>query len=80
MVFLMQKYIFIKIDSFQLILLICKLKIESKGTFSYKVPIEDYCSKIPDLAKTTSQSSNKYSTVCKNNEKILFWYKSQKCY
>lgn len=70
--FLMQKYIFIKIDSFQLILLICKLKIKSKGTFSYKVPIEDYCSKIPDLAKTTSQSSNKYSTVCKNNEKILF--------
>lgn len=70
MVFLMQKYIFIKIDSFQLILLICKLKIKSKGTFSYKVPIEDYCSKIPDLSKTTSQSSNKYSTVCKNNEKI----------
>lgn len=27
----MQKYIFIKIDSFQLILLICKLKNKSKG-------------------------------------------------
>lgn len=80
MVFFNAKIYFYKNRLFPVNFIICKLKIKSKGTFSYKVPIEDYCSKIPDLAKTTSQSSNKYSTVCKNNEKILFWYESQKCY